>query len=543
MTKKNSIFKPKNHFFTVSLLLSVLSGFLIGTSYIPFPPWALLFCYVPLWWTLSEKTSLKSAFFHSWITQFILSLIGFNWIYYTAREFGQLPVVVSVLALLLFAALMHLYIPLSLTLAVYLKKKFQLSSPSFFFLTALLLSMAERLWPSLFAWNLGYTYLWAKWPIYQWADTVGFLGLSTLTLLFQASLASLVFVYRSQKSKSIIGLTILFISFLTLNFLGLKKSALWSSFDSFVNITVVQGNISNEQKLSAEKKDVSHEDILNTYIKETNDHLTFQTEANPSFTTDVILWPETALPFPLDPHFDHRLLNLRLQNQVVIWNSVLFTGAFSVDKSKKDFFGHPLARNSIFFLGPKGPHASQYNKSQLLAFGEYMPMGHLFPFLYQLFPFVGTFEQGPGPSVIPITLAGPRTINFGPQICYESLDPAFSRHLSKNKVDIIFNVTNDSWFGDWAEPYQHMIMTFGRAIENRKPLVRSTNTGITSAILANGSLLRQSLSDVQWSDTFQIKYKKNAPETFYTRWGHYDWILICLSIIFIIFRGFYVRKK
>jgi apolipoprotein N-acyltransferase len=101
--------------------LPLFSGILIGTSYIPFPPWALAFCYAPLWlWTLRGMSSEAPSralgwkvFRGGWIAQFILSLIGFHWIAYVSHEFGFMPWAAAVPVLFAFAALMNLYVPVS----------------------------------------------------------------------------------------------------------------------------------------------------------------------------------------------------------------------------------------------------------------------------------------------------------------------------------------------------------------------------------------------------------------------------------------------
>jgi apolipoprotein N-acyltransferase len=184
-----------------------------------------------------------------------------------------------------------------------------------------------------------------------------------------------------------------------------------------------------------------------------------------------------------------------------------------------------------------------YNKSQLLAFGEYLPFGETFPFLYKLVPFVGTFERGPGPVTQNVPLVSGKLVKLGPQICYESLDPEFSRELAQGGSEIIFNVTNDSWFGDWAEPYQHLYMTLARGIENRRPLVRGTNTGISSVILANGTVMEQSKMNERWMQNFSVGYQQNPELTFYTRWGHWDWTILVLALFFIIYRSKRPRKN
>src|ERR1700684_4495578 len=84
------------------LSLSILSGLLIGTSYIPFPPWAIFFCFVPLWISWMNENSWKRIFWTGWLTQFVLTLIGFNWVAYTVHEFGHMPWILAVPVLFLF---------------------------------------------------------------------------------------------------------------------------------------------------------------------------------------------------------------------------------------------------------------------------------------------------------------------------------------------------------------------------------------------------------------------------------------------------------
>lgn len=537
MTNLLALFKQKYHFF----ILSLLTGILIGTSYIPFPPWALLFCYLPLWYSAlqadEESLSLKFIFCLAWISQFILSVIGFNWIFYTAKEFGQLPFIISLSALFLFALFANLYIPLSIVFSVWIKRKLKLSKSRTIFLIALTMSLFERAWPGIFEWNLGYTLLWVNWPWFQWADTVGFLGLSTVIFLIQALF--MICFFDKKKSIYILPFLILFLS-VTYYFGGQKKT-IWSKTDQSVKFMIVQGNIGNEQKIASEKGGYFQSFVIHKYIEITNQFLQNKKTTDSSYHPDIIIWPETAIPVALDQPFMNKPLQKLFLDAVKAWDTHVITGGYSMDLNKKDILGYPIVRNAVFFFNPNGETVAPYFKSELLAFGEYMPLGEQFPFLYKLLPFVGTFEKGPGPVGKYIPLKNNEPIVLGPQICYESLNPAFSRGLSNKDANIIFNLTNDSWFGDWAEPFQHMTMTVARAIEVRRPLVRSTNTGISTVILANGQMLEKSKSDTEWVGSFDVNYLKDAPQSFYTRYGHLDWILILVCCLGLLWKG--QRKK
>src|SRR5665213_2951249 len=85
-------------------LLPILSGFFIGTSYIPLPPWAYLFAFVPLWIFWLKEPSLIRVFIGGWVTQFVLTLLGFSWVAHTIHEFGHMPWPVAILGLIGFCS-------------------------------------------------------------------------------------------------------------------------------------------------------------------------------------------------------------------------------------------------------------------------------------------------------------------------------------------------------------------------------------------------------------------------------------------------------
>ena len=171
--------------------------------------------------------------------------------------------------------------------------------------------------------------------------------------------------------------------------------------------------------------------------------------------------------------------------------------------------------NSLVFIDRDGGMADgPYNKTYLLTFGERVPFSGAFPGIRRWFPRAGDFAPGPGPGTRRI--AG---IRVGPQICYEGLFPDFSRELADRGAQIFVNVTNDSWFGTSAEPYQHLYMTMARGIEFRRPVVRATNTGISAAMRADGTLLDLSPLHAEWARLYEIPFRKAPPPTFYQEYG------------------------
>ncbi|UOF02965.1 apolipoprotein N-acyltransferase [Bdellovibrio reynosensis] len=509
---------------------AILSGVLVGTSYIPFPPWALIFCYTPLWlYAVEDSRSVKQSFWAGWVTQFILSLIGFHWIAHTAHEFGQIPWALSIIALLLFCAAMHLYIPVTLAAGTWLRYKFSLSQGQSLFTLAILHALLERVWPVIFDWHLGYTLLWAKIPIYHLADVIGFFGLSAIVLLLNAWVG-FIWLKQSYLKTALTHLSLLTLTFAALVGIGHFHGKEWNKFDREVKATVIQANIGNLEKIYAEQGRGYQEVITKKFLELSREAL------NKHPGTDVLVWPETAFPDYLDQHLLGRKNTLLLTQELSAMNVPLITGAYSKDP-KTDETKDSSTYNALFLVDPQGNNLDKpYRKTELLAFGEYLPFSETFPVLLKLLPFVSNFGRGHGPQSMAWNNKNEK-VNWGGQICYEGLYPQFTRGLAKAGADILVNVTNDSWFGRTFEPQQHLYMTLARAIEARRPLLRSTNTGISTAILANGEVLQKSPLHQEWYGQFVIKYLKDAPQTVYVQYGYRDWMVLLAALVAIILTG------
>jgi apolipoprotein N-acyltransferase len=523
-----SIVGSKSKFFKLygaGILSGILSGILVGTSYIPSLPWALIFAYVPLWiYIQKSELSWKQIFFAGWWTQFVLSLIGFPWIFTVSKEFGNLPTPVSILILLVFAAFVHLYIPVACLLSTWLKKKFRLSVLESLFLVALLQVLAEIYWPSMFAWNLGYPWLWIKSPIAQTADLWGFQGLSLLTHLINVVIAATALRIFTP-TRATISICVTLVCLITL---GKYRQTLWQNPDSTLNVLQVQANIGNLEKAYAEKGAGYQQFIADQYFSYTREGLSKYPQA------DLIVWPESAFPDYLSNHTRGNKYSMQFFNFVQTVKKPFLIGAYSKDppgKNKADEY------NSLFLFDLSAVNIGEYHKTDLLAYGEYTPFSDIFPFFATLSPAGTGFGRGSGPTVLSLN-----SIKFGTQICYESLSPSFSQRLAQQGANVLVNLTNDSWFGQNLEPQQHMIMTLARSVETRLPIVRSTNTGITTAMLADGTQLQQSPIGQPWYNLFEIKYFSHPEQTFYTRFGAWLGPLVLLALGLIVLGG-YLRAR
>jgi apolipoprotein N-acyltransferase len=163
-----------------------------------------------------------------------------------------------------------------------------------------------------------------------------------------------------------------------------------------------------------------------------------------------------------------------------------------------------------------------------------MPFGPLNRTLSKMLPAVSFFAAGSATPTF-ITKSG---ASFTTPICYEILQSPFvAKLLNEAPVlpDFIVNLTNDSWYGKTAEPRQHLFLAKWRALEFRRPIVRSTNTGITTVIYPDGRVGRQLLTGEQDVLDFNLELPAKAEHTFYQRFGMLPllglWGLLAIAFI------------
>ena len=456
-----------------------------------------------MWLFWLRERSWKRILLGGWAAQFIFTLIGFHWVAHTAHEFGHLPWALSALVLLLFCSLGHLYLPIAGLVFALLRGRMTLPRWAQVGLLPALTALGEYAWPMIFPWNLGYAWFWGKLPVYQLAEYTGFQGLSALTIFVNLAFLAAWEGRGSWRGARILGAALAV--FAAANLLGWLRGVSLPPPDGRMRILIVQANIGNLAKEYAEWGQGFREEILWKYFS-----LTTRGWAGSQGRPDFALWPESAFPDTIYPGRMGEGNTLALREFLRSRSIPLVTGARGFDEAEGK------KTNALFLFDRHGEAVGPpYNKTTLLVFGEYLPGARLFPWLKGWFPFTADFARGSGPG---IRLFG--DFILGPQICYEGLFPDFSRSLADQGAQAFVNVTNDSWFGTWAEPRQHLFMTLARGIEFRRPVIRSTNTGISTAMLADGTILDRSPLHREWFHTSDVPYRKDPPPTFYQVYGY-----------------------
>jgi apolipoprotein N-acyltransferase len=171
---------------------------------------------------------------------------------------------------------------------------------------------------------------------------------------------------------------------------------------------------------------------------------------------------------------------------------------------------------------------SRYDKQYLLTFGEYLPFGETFPVLYSWSPNSGHFT--PGTSLEPLILdvhgeKHPVTT----LICYEDILPRFTNDAVRHaKPELLVNMTNDAWFGDTTEPWEHLALAQLRAVEHRRYLVRGTNSGVSAVVDPVGRVIAKSGTFRQ--DTVAATIHWMQSRTVYEIVGDWPWLLVSLAV-------------
>lgn len=194
--------------------------------------------------------------------------------------------------------------------------------------------------------------------------------------------------------------------------------------------------------------------------------LELEREAQP----DLIVWPESAYTWFL-PEGEE---NVKRWVMGPVSTPLLFGGL-----ARREVDGRDRHYNTAFLVDAEGNVQGTYDKTYLLAFGEYLPFGDTFPILYEWSPHSGQFT--PGDHTRPLVLNGEHRITA--LICYEDILPSFTRAaVAEGDPHLLVNMTNDAWFGDTSEPWQHLALAKLRAVEHHRYLVRSTNSGVSTIV-------------------------------------------------------------
>jgi len=488
------------------------------------------FSLIPLFFLIQDQPLVRVACFGFW-TGMVFYFFGLHWVTNTIINYGNVPVIVSYLILMLLAAYLSLY----LALFCYLVKKWSRGNPLTF------LWLAPVIWTALeylrsthatfgFSWlGLGYSQAEVL-PVIQPAEITGVYGISTLIVFINASLYFLLNAWLGRNKNNstqsfslkpavrVLGFSLVVLAL----WLGYGKKALdkWEKLSSTapsLRVALAQGNIPQNQKWNP----LFQDKVMNTYRD-------LSLKAIPS-KPDLIVWPEAAIPF----YYSLDKINSEFVKKIArdTGTPLLFGSPYLEVKNKVR-----TSYNSAYLIDSEGETLGRYDKIHLVPFGEFVPFQDILWFVNKMVEGIGNFGRGTKVGVFDL-----KGYKLGVSICYEIIFPDLVRQPVDRGAQFLVNITNDAWFGKSAAAYQHMDMVALRAVENRVPIVRAANTGITGTIDPTGNI-RQATALFETDLVITDITPSQSGKTFYTRHGDL-FSQACLFLLgFFAFRHYFLNK-
>ena len=231
----------------------------------------------------------------------------------------------------------------------------------------------------------------------------------------------------------------------------------------------------------------------------------------------LIIWPESPMNFAYggDEQLRAALASFAQQHHV----SILLN---SQETAPNDGI-----YNSAVLINEEGKLVAQYDKIRLLPFGEYVPLPEWVPGAGLIRAIVGDFTAGTNYRLMPLG-----NLRAGVFICIESAYPSIARRFTNEGADVLINISNDGYLGPTAVMRQHLANAIFRAVENGRPLLSVTNTGITGFVQPNGEA-----RDLTAGFKPEVRIWSLSPQgrtTFYTKHGDV-FVITCTVLSLLIF--------
>jgi apolipoprotein N-acyltransferase len=339
-------------------------------------------------------------------------------------------------------------------------------------------------------------YIWTDSGALQWAAWVGPYGLTFGTLL----LVALVWAALARAPAPWLLAAPLPFAALALSGAALAPAA--QDLAGRPVVRLVQPNAPQDEKWDPDR-------VIEFYQRQIG-----YTAAPGDTPPDLIVWPESAIPWPLD-----------VAGPVLGEIATAAGGVPVVLGLNRREDGRWY--NALVVVDEAGEVAQLYDKHHLVPFGEYIPLGHLTRSL-GLRSFAAQdgygYSAGPGPRLLDLPSFGTAL----PLICYEAIFPQGVR-AAPGRPDLLLQITNDAWFGEISGPYQHLAQARVRAVEQGLPLVRVANTGVSAVIDPAGRVL----AAIPLGEAGFLDHPVPAPlpATLYARTGDWPVFVVLLATL------------
>lgn len=512
----------------VVAVCAIAIGLLLAESYITKPaPWFAWLAFIPF---VIAIFNIRSAFFSlvfGWLIGGIFYFVSIYWISTTVLEGTANPALANT-SLTALSALLAVQFSLFALGAYYLKRM-------------------------PFAWPLSVACLWVGLEILHQLIALKFMAFPWFVLGY----TQFNFIYLIQISSFAgaygVSFIVVFCS-LTAGFLFLNINRLLKSFYFVLACCLMLFTLSFSHKVIKDQLNYMHSspNTLRVALMQPYTHklmveghyedvaftIAGLIEGLKGKKSSLVIWPESSLPGDL---LDNEYMDYIVEQSGELKASQIFGGTETVDG--EDYVAAVLVDGTGIL--------DDYKKTKLVPYGEFLPFKGILGGYYEangVTALTGTFKEGTEPGKVFNILTDISTkekgkdktkkeeISFGVEICFESIFPSIYRKQALSGADFFVNISNDAWFtADGPAAYQHLRANVFRAVENRRPLLRSTNTGISAWIDSLGRIRYSTELDKQESSVFNFIFNDRDAKTFYTSHGDiFAYICLVFSLTLVI---------
>ncbi len=440
----------------IKTLLTIIAGVLNVASFAPLNAWPLsMLSFAVLFWVWITSNS-KDAAWYGFVYGLGLFGAGISWIYISVHTFGGMPPLIAGLSIFVLVALLSVFPALS----GWLQGCFSAWNPT------IRLALLMPTWWILVEWLRGWLFSGLPWlstgyayldtPLSNYAPIGGVYLVGLIVLICSGTIVAMLRQLSNGNASLAVLLMLVWVAGWQLD-----KTLSWTRAEGQpIAVAIIQNDVSLMQKWDAEEA----QRIVAEYWQQSQVHR----------DSDLIVWPEAAIPDYLDNVPDDFWRQIRkhpadfivgiLERETVAGVSRLYNSVVAVTH-------HP---NSDMI----------YRKQHLVPFGEYLPLPDLFePLINMLHIPMSNFSAWLQPQS-PLEVAGN---SFAISICYEDAFPQEWRNQLASSGALI-NVSEDSWFGNSLAPHQRLQMARFRSRESERPMIRASNSGLSSLIDWQGKI-------------------------------------------------------
>ncbi len=487
-------------------IAAVIGGVLIFLGYAGFDQYYLEWvCLVPLLWALREQRPGR-AFLIGWLAGIVAHVGGFSWIVGMFRQFAGVDWPLGTLGLLLVAATNGLVVA---TWAWATRLITRATGWSLLWVAPAIWTAAEKFCPEVFPNYLGASQYRLA-PLTQIADLTGILGVSFLLVYINAVIYELAAGWL--ENRRLPRRTLLIFAAVLALVVGYGE----------LRIGTLDKQVAAAEKMTVGLVQTNRGAAGNYADPETRlrEHQELSKTLTAQHALDLIVWPEAICNLSLSS----RALTLPPQVLGESKTPMLLGACLQMGQP-----GASRVSNSALLTDASGRIVGSYDKTVLVPFGEYIPFGDAFPILYSWSPYSSRFWRGESAEPLPL---GRHLLSVS--ICYEDIFPDHIRKLmaggrERRIPEAMFNLTNDSWYGNSTEPMEHLALASFRSIENRRSLVRVTNTGVSAFVDPVGRIV--SHTGIWTKEVLVGRVPLLTGRTLYASWGDwFGWLCTLLSL-------------